>query len=122
MRVLRRSPTMRRPKAMMEQPPDLTPPQLPSQAPLQPADESDLAEPEAPALPPWVPVAIGVILVAFAALAVFTGLRYHDDATILAHEHPHPTNTFAVPPGEPGAGASLVLHGESGDNTPAANT
>ena len=26
----------------------------------------------------------------------------------------------AAPPGEPGAGASLVMHGSEGDNTPAA--
>ena len=74
-------------------------------------------------MPRWVPVLIGVILVAMAAFAVYTGLRTRDDDTILAHVRPQrqqQANTPA-PPGEPGAGASLVLHGEAGENTPAAN-
>lgn len=74
-------------------------------------------------MPRWVPILIGVILVAMAALAVYTGLRNRDDDTILAHVRPRrqqSTNTPA-PPGEPGAGSSLVLHGASGENTPAAN-
>lgn len=74
-------------------------------------------------MPRWVPVLIGVILVLMAALAIYTGLRNRDDDTILAHvrsRRQQPSNT-AAPPGEPGAGASLVLHGSAGDNTPAAN-
>lgn len=75
-------------------------------------------------MPRWVPVLIGAILVLMAGLAVYTGLRGRDEKnTILAHVRPQRqerANTPA-PPGEPGAGASLVLHGASGENTPAAN-
>jgi len=73
-------------------------------------------------MPRWVPVLIGVVLVAIAALAVYTGLRGQDDDTLLAKVRPRrqQANTPA-PPGEPGAGASLVLHGAQGENTPAAN-
>ena len=81
-------------------------------------------EHEQPSLMPrWVPVLIGGILVVMAGFAVYTGLRTRDDDTILAHVRPQrqqQANTPA-PPGEPGAGASLVLHGEAGENTPAAN-
>ena len=75
-------------------------------------------------MPRWVPVLIGVVLVAMAALAVFTGLRTRDQGTILEHVPPRRQQQGAgtpAPPGEPGAGASLVLHGQSGENTPAAN-
>lgn len=81
-------------------------------------------EPATAGMPRWVPVLIGVVLVAMAALAVYTGLRNRDDDTLLAHvrssRRQQPT-TSPAPPGEPGAGASLVLHGESGENTPEAN-
>ena len=73
-------------------------------------------------MPRWVPILIGAVLVSMAGLAVYTGLRSRDDDTILAHVRPQRSqqaNTPA-PPGEPGAGASLVLHGD-GENTPAAN-
>lgn len=74
------------------------------------------------AMPRWVPVLIGVILVAMAGFAVWTGLRNRDDDTILAHVRPRRPQQASTPapPGEPGAGASLVLHGD-GENTPAAN-
>lgn len=69
-------------------------------------------------MPRWVPVLIGVVLVALAALAVYTGLRYRDDSTILDHVPPQKARTSAAAPsGEPGAGASLVLP----ENTPPAN-
>jgi len=75
-------------------------------------------EPEAAPMPRWVPALIGIVLVTLGALAVFTGLRYRDDNTILEHvparkERP----TAPAPGGEPGAGASLVLP----ENTPIAN-
>jgi hypothetical protein len=79
-------------------------------------------EPASSPMPRWVPVLIGVILVAMAGFAVWTGLRSRDDETILAHVRPQrqqQANTPA-PPGEPGAGASLILHGD-GENTPEAN-
>lgn len=73
-------------------------------------------------MPRWVPILIGAILVTIAAFAVFTGLRYRTDAPLggAVKERRERTSTPA-PPGEPGAGASLVLHGEEGDTTPAAN-
>lgn len=67
-------------------------------------------------MPRWVPVLIGLVLVIIAALAVFTGLRSRDQDTLLAHVRPksapRASNTPA-PPGEPGAGDSLVLHSEA---------
>jgi hypothetical protein len=73
-------------------------------------------------MPRWVPVLIGAILVAMAALAVYTGLRSRDEGTLLAHVRPRhqPQANTPAPPGEPGAGESLVLHGDQG-TTPAAN-
>jgi len=85
--------------------------------------EHSHAPDEPSVMPRWVPVLIGAILVLMAGLAVFTGLRNRDEDTILAKVKPRTSqraNTPA-PPGEPGAGASLVLHGEGGENTPAAN-
>jgi len=74
-------------------------------------------------MPRWVPVLIGVVLVTMAALAVLTGLRGRDDDTMFSQVRPRkqPRASTPAPPGEPGAGASLVLHGDSGENTPAAN-
>jgi hypothetical protein len=75
-------------------------------------------EPEQAPLPRWVPVLIGVVLVTFAVLAVFTGLRYRDEGTILDHVAPRKVRaTTPAPQDEPGAGASLVLP----ESTPAAN-
>lgn len=73
-------------------------------------------------MPRWVPVLIGAVLVVMAGLAVFTGLRRRDDDTILAHVRPRHQQRAdtPAPPEEPGAGESLVLHGESGA-APAAN-
>lgn len=69
-------------------------------------------------MPRWVPVLIGVILVALAGLAVYTGLRYRDDNTILEHVRPAKTRATApAPAGEPEAGSSLVFP----QNTPVAN-
>ena len=84
------------------------------------------AEPEpepAVAMPRWVPVLIGGVLVLIAAFAVFTGLRYRSTDTITKHVQPRTERraNSPAPPGEPGAGASLVFHGSEGDNTPAAN-
>ena len=81
---------------------------------------------DAPAsvMPRWVPVLIGAILVLIAGFAVFTGLRNRDDDTLLGQVRPRSSKQRAAtpaPPGEPGAGASLVLHGASGENTPEAN-
>jgi hypothetical protein len=70
-------------------------------------------------MPRWVPVLIGVVLVAIAGLAVFTGLRYRDD-TLTSHvgdSQSANARQTAAPPGEPDAGGSLVLP----ESTPAAN-
>jgi hypothetical protein len=84
-----------------------------------PEDERDLG-PTPAAFPRWVPVLIGVVLVAIAALAVYTGLRYRDSGTMTEHVGANEgarTRQTAAPGGEPGAGASLVLP----ENTPTAN-
>ena len=71
-------------------------------------------------MPRWVPILIGVVLVVIAGFAVYTGLRYRDEGTLVGQigsDRPEPRRSAAAPPGEPGAGASLVLP----DNTPDAN-
>src|SRR5438105_15938858 len=79
---------------------------------------------ETPVMPRWVPAVIGLVLVAMAALAVYTGLRYRNptlaNGIIRSRRAPRTTNGGG-PPGEPGPGASLVLPGESGDNAPSPN-
>ncbi|MBV9495631.1 MAG: PEGA domain-containing protein [Acidobacteria bacterium] len=77
--------------------------------------------PEPALFPKWVPLAIGIVLVALAALAVYTGLRYRT-TNLVNIVHPRtprsaPRPAATAPPGEPEAGASLM----SGDNTPVAN-
>lgn len=74
-------------------------------------------------MPRWVPVLIGLVLVSLAALAVYTGLRYRESGTLTSQVEPgaRAPREGAAPPGEPGAGASLVLPGSDADNTPSAN-
>lgn len=74
-------------------------------------------------MPRWIPVLIGAVLVTIAAFAVFTGIRYRDTPdTLTDHVQPRRERTTNAPPGEPGAGASLVLSGSDGEEmTPAAN-
>lgn len=75
-------------------------------------------------MPRWVPMLIGAVLVIMAALAVYTGVRYRENGGALTPnvQSRRERATTAAPPGEPGAGASRVLHGsESEDNTPSAN-
>lgn len=84
--------------------------------------EQDPEQPQEPliehsVMPRWVPVLIGAVLVAIAALAVFTGLRYRED-TLVDQVRPQRERTAAgAPQDEPGAGASLVMP----ETTPAAN-
>ena len=74
--------------------------------------------PEPAALPRWVPVLIGGVLVLIAALAVFTGLRNRASSLVgmVSRDTPR-VRTSPAPPGEPGAGSSLVVP----DNVPVAN-
>jgi hypothetical protein len=81
-----------------------------SEQPTEPQRERHA--PEAPAMPGWVPTMIGIVLVVMAALAVWTGLRYHNPT--LAGSIIHPRRTPRVisgngPGGEPEPGASLVF-------------
>ncbi len=75
-------------------------------------------------MPRWVPLLIGAVLVTMAGLAVYTGIRYRDDDTLTAKVRPRRMERAATPapPGEPEAGASLVMHGNGDDSTPSANT
>ena len=86
----------------------------------EPLHEESGPEPESgPAMPRWIPVLIGVILAIMAGLAVYTGLRYRDDDTLTSQVRPRRDRGMtSAPPGEPGAGASLVTHGREGDSTP----
>lgn len=91
---------------------------------VAPESERDPNEPEAAPLPRWVPVAIGVVLVAMAALAVMTGLRYRNETLvgmIGTSSAPPRTATTHAPPGEPEAGASLIMPGGTSENVPTAN-
>jgi len=92
---------------MTEQPPRVHEPHEPPQPPL---------------MPRWIPILIGIVLVAMAALAVVTGLRFRDTSLVGMVKPRKPSRiTTAAPPGEPEAGASLMFPGESGDNAPVAH-
>lgn len=88
-----------------------------------PIPESQQAKPEpGVAMPRWVPIVIGAVLVILAGLAVYTGLRYRDDGTLTAHVPPRTERGMTpAPPGEPGPGESLMMHGGNRNNTPDAN-
>ena len=79
--------------------------------------------PEPPLMPRWVPVLIGSVLVLMAALAVVTGIRFHDASLVGMVKPRKPSRPFTsvAPPGEPEAGASLMFPGDSGDNAPVAH-
>lgn len=81
--------------------------------------------PEHPVMPGWVPTVIGVILVAMAALAVYTGLRYRNPTlagSIIKTRRPAGTMAGG-PPGEPEPGSSLLFPDNSppGTETPGPN-
>ena len=80
---------------------------------------------EPPVMPRWVPGVIGIVLVAMAALAVYTGLRYRTPALasgVVKSRRPARAMTGgAGPPGEPEPGASLVFPGDAADNAPTAS-
>jgi hypothetical protein len=70
---------------------------------------------EAPPMPRWVPVLIGVVLVVIGALAVWTGIRYRHPtlANDIKSRRPARPMTGAGPPGELEPGGSLMFPGES---------
>ena len=72
-------------------------------------------------MPSWVPLVIGSVLVAMAALAVYTGLNYRRNTLtrIIKPRHIN-MNSGGGPPGEPQPGASRVYPGDSGENVPLA--
>lgn len=81
-------------------------------------------EPTPLALPKWVPVGIGLVLVALAALAIYTGLRYRGvraDRTFAETSTVGRVHQASGAPGEPEAGASRVLPGDE-DNIPQPST
>jgi hypothetical protein len=79
---------------------------------------------DAPVMPRWVPTVIGLVLVAMAALAVYTGIRYRTptlaNGVVKSRRPARPMTGGAGPPGEPEPGASLIFPGDSADNAPAA--
>lgn len=87
--------------------------------------ESPEPEPESEPLPRWIPVLIGVVLVAMAALAVYTGMRYRESgSTFTSIVKPRRVTGPApasAPPGEPQPGSSLAFPGDDAANTPNAN-
>ena len=74
------------------------------------------------AMPRWVPILIGGVLVVIAALAVYTGARYRGGPIGRAFDRATSTlmRTEGGPPGEPQPGASRVIHGGGGDHVPTA--
>ncbi len=76
--------------------------------PLSPREgERDLVDDTA-AMPRWVPIAIGVVLVTLAALAVVTGLRYRDQ-TLVRIVQPHQRAVRATAPDADWAAFRLVV-------------
>jgi hypothetical protein len=93
-----------------------------TEVPPEPAnsDEDDLPEPMK--MPPWVPIAIALILIVMASLAIWTGLHYRDQP--FAHQLTRTSSRAAQqvgPPGEPEPGASRIQHGQYGETVPSPN-
>jgi hypothetical protein len=80
---------------------------------------------ETPVMPRWVPGVIGIVLVAMAALAVYTGLRYRTptlaNGVVKSRRPARAMTGGAGPPGEPEPGASLMFPGDAADNAPTAS-
>jgi hypothetical protein len=87
------------------------------QVPQEPEDDSV----EQQVIPRWVPILIGLVLVAIAGVAVYTGLRYRR-APLAATVHRAATPAASPgPPGEQQPGASLMFPGEGQEGIPTAN-
>lgn len=72
-------------------------------------------------MPKWIPVAIGLVVIALAGLAVYTGFtnKVRTLGSSLTRRNAKPQTTAGGgAPGEPTPGASRVIHGESGENIP----
>jgi hypothetical protein len=80
---------------------------------------------ETPAMPRWVPGVIGIVLVAMAALAVYTGVRYRTptlaNGVVKSRRPVRAMTSGAGAPGEPEAGSSLMFPGDAADNAPTAH-
>jgi hypothetical protein len=80
---------------------------------------------ETPAMPRWVPGVIGLVLVAMAALAVYTGVRYRTptlaNGVVKSRRPARAMTSGAGAPGEPEAGSSLMFPGDAADNAPTAH-
>lgn len=89
--------------------------------PLDERRDDDLPPPAR--LPKWVPILIGSVLVMMAAAALWTGVKYRNEAFRPVVELPKrslPTSGIGAP-GEPTPGASRVAHGAAGDTIPEPN-
>jgi hypothetical protein len=75
----------------------------------------DIPPPPPEQMPKWIPVLIGVVLVALASLAVITGVRYRDNTLVnmVKARRTQQRAPAPAPPGEPEAGASLMFPGDS---------
>lgn len=93
--------------------------------PPDPDEHDESSQPdEGSPMPSWVPAVIGVVLVAMAGLAVYTGVRYRTPAltNVGSKRRPgRPVTGGSGAPGEPEPGSSLVFPGDAADNTPAAH-
>jgi hypothetical protein len=80
---------------------------------------------ETPAMPRWVPGVIGIVLVAMAGLAVYTGVRYRTptlaNGVVKSRRPARAMTSGAGAPGEPEAGSSLMFPGDAADNAPTAH-
>ncbi|HXI14311.1 MAG TPA: hypothetical protein VNM92_16965 [Thermoanaerobaculia bacterium] len=79
-----------------------------------PGDDSDHA-PEVVGLPTWVPALLGLVLVAMAGLAVYTGLTYRAKPLVRGLVKRASQITHREGPAEEQAGGSRVMPGTSGD-------
>ena len=81
------------------------------QPPLTPSEPEHDRSADTEAMPRWVPIAIGIVLVTLATLAVITGMRYRDQTLVrIVQPRQRPMRATApAPPGEPEPGASLMF-------------